>query len=302
MHAAVDVLWQVLTPIFLTAGAGYLLARKLGVQPRGLSRAAFYIFSPCLLFDKFSKTALSPTDLTRIALFAMLVIAGSGLVAWMICAAAGYDRPATMAFVLCVIAGNTGNYGLPANQFAFGETALEPAVIYYAISTLVLSTVGVYLVASGRRQARQALRNALTVPLVYAGLAGLLVWALHLHVPVPIERATALAGQAAVPVMLILLGIQLAAVRLRSDIGRISLASATKLVVSPLLGVLFAQLLGLTGVVRQAAILESAMPTAVMATVLTTEYEAAPEFTAGTVLVSTLASIVTVSIVLAFLR
>lgn len=102
--------------------------------------------------------------------------------------------------------------------------------------------------------------------------------------------------------MLILLGIQLAAVRLRSDIGRISLASATKLVVSPLLGVLFAQLLGLTGVVRQAAILEFAMPTAVMATVLTTEYEAAPEFTAGTVLVSTLASIVTVSIVLAFLR
>lgn len=302
MREALEVLWQVLTPIFLTAGAGYLLARKLGVRPQGLSRAAFYIFSPCLLFDKFSKTALSPTDLGQIALFAALVIAGSGLVAWIICALAGYDRPATMAFILCVIAGNTGNYGLPANQFAFGEVALEPAVIYYAISTLILSTVGVYLVARGQRQARQALRNVVTVPLVYAGLAGLLVWALQIPVPLPIERATALAGQAAVPVMLILLGIQLAGVRLRSDIGRISLASATKLVVAPLLGVLFAQIIGLGGIVRQAAILESAMPTAVMATVLTTEYEAAPEFTAGTVLVSTLASIVTVSFVLALVR
>ena len=140
------------------------------------------------------------------------------------------------------------------------------------------------------------------MPLVYAGLAGLLVWALHINVPVPIERATSLAGQAAVPVMLILLGIQLAGVRLRVDLGRIGLAAGTKLVVAPLLGVLFAQLLGLTGIVRQALVLESAMPTAVMATVLTTEYEAAPEFTAGTVLVSTLASLVTVSIVLAFLR
>ncbi|MCA9870919.1 MAG: AEC family transporter [Anaerolineae bacterium] len=302
MRAALEVLWQVLAPIFLTAGAGFLLARKLGVKPQGLSRAAFYIFTPCLLFDKFSTTALSPTELGRIALFAVLVIAGSGLVAWAVSAVAGYGRPATMALILCVIAGNTGNYGLPANQFAFGEKALEPAVIYFAISTLILSTVGVYLVARGQRQARAALRNVVTVPLVYAGLAGLLVWALHIKVPVPIERATSLAGQAAVPVMLTLLGIQLAGVRLRSDIGRIGLASAIKLVVSPLLGVLFAQFLGLGGIVRQAAILESAMPTAVMATVLTTEYEAAPEFTAGTVLVSTLASFVTVSFVLAFLR
>ena len=302
MREAFEVLWQVLTPIFLIAGAGYLLARKLGIQPQGISRAAFYIFSPCLLFDKFSKTALSPTDLANIALFAVLVIAGSGLAAWIICVLAGYGRPTAMAFILCVIAGNTGNYGLPANQFAFGETALEPAVIYYAISTLVLSTVGVYLVARGQRQARDALRNVVTVPLVYAGLAGLLVWALHIPVPVPIERATALAGQAAVPVLLILLGIQLANVRLRNDLSRISLAAATKLTVAPLLGVLFAQLLGLTGIVRQAVVLDSAMPTAVMAIVLTTEYEVDPEFTAGTVLVTTLASLVTVPIVLSFLR
>lgn len=302
MRAAVDVLWQVLAPIFLTAGAGYVLARKLGVQPRGLSRVAFYIFSPCLLFDKFSKTALPPADLGRVALFALLVIGGSGVIAWIICVALRYDRPASMAFILCVIAGNTGNYGLPANQFAFGEAALEPAVIYYAISTLVLSTAGVYLVARGRSTARAALRNMFTAPLMYAGIAGLLVWALGLRVPVPVERATALAGQGAVPVMLILLGIQLAGVQLRNDLRRISLAAATRLVVGPLLGALLAQALGLTGVVRQAAILESAMPTAVMATVLATEYDAAPQFTAGAVLVSTLGSLVTVTAVIALLR
>lgn len=302
MRAAVDVLWQVLAPIFLASGAGYLLARRLGVRPQGLSRAAFYIFSPCLLFDKFSKTTLSPADLGRVALFALLVIGGSGLIAWVLCAALRYDRPATMAFVLCVIAGNTGNYGLPANQFAFGEAALEPAVIYFAISTLVLSTAGVYLVARGRQSARGALRNLLTVPLTYAGVGGLIVWGLGLPVPIPVERSVALAGQAAVPVMLVLLGIQLAGVQLRSDMRRISLAAATKLIAGPLLGALFAQVLGLTGVVRQAVILESAMPTAVMATVLATEYDAAPQFTAGTVLVSTLGSLATVTAVITLLR
>jgi predicted permease len=302
VRAVVEVLWQVLAPIFLTTGTGYLLARKLGVRPQGLSRAAFYVFSPCLLFDKFSNTTLSPTDLGRVALFTLLVMAGSGAIGWVICAVAGYSRPATMAFVLCVIAGNTGNYGLPANQFAFGEAALEPAVVYYAVSTLVLSTVGVYLVARGKRTASAALRNLLSVPLTYAGLAGLLVWALNITPPAPIARAAALAGQGAIPVMLVLLGIQLADVRLRSDIGRISLASATKLVAGPILGVLLAQILGLSGVARQAAILEASMPTAVMATVLSTEYESEPQFTAGVVLLSTLASLATVSIVLALLR
>lgn len=302
MRAIVDVLWQVIAPIFLASGLGFLLARKVGLRPRELSRSAFYIFSPCLLFDKFSHSTLSAGELGSVAAFAVLVMAGSGLIAWILCMVLGYDQPQTAAFILVAIAGNTGNYGLPASQFAFGEASLEPAIVYYAVSTLAISTVGVYLAARGKRSAKLAVRQVLTVPLTYAGLAGLLVWATGLAVPVPIERAAALAGQGAVPVMIILLGVQLADVRLRNNIGRITLAAATKLIAGPLLGIAAAGLLGLTGITRQAAILEASMPTAVMATVLATEYDAAPQFTAGVVMASTLGSLVTVTLVLAYLR
>lgn len=301
LHGAGAVLWQVLTPIFLIAGFGYALARKAGLRPQGLSRAAFYVFSPCLLFDKFSHTHLSAADLGRISAFAILVMAGSGLIAWLLSSLLHFDRPLAAGFTLCAIAGNTGNYGLPASQFAFGEAALEPAIIYYAVSTLVLSTAGVYLAARGRRHTRAALRNVLTVPLAYAGLLGLLVWATGFKVPIPIERSTALAGQAAVPVMLVLLGVQLADVQLRDNMGRITLATVTKLIFSPLLGLALAGPLGLTGINRQAVILESAMPTAVMATVLATEYDSVPQFTAGVVMLSTLASLITVTIVITLL-
>jgi hypothetical protein len=302
MRAAADVLWQVLAPISLTAGLGFILARRLNLRPQELSRAAFYIFSPCLLFDKFSQTTLSATDLGRVAAFALLVMIASALVAWLLCRLLRYSAPQTAAFVLVVFAGNTGNYGLPANQFAFGEKALEPAVIYYAVSTLLISTLGVYLAATGRRSPRQALRNALTVPLTYAGLAGVVVWASGWTVPVPIARATELGGQAAVPVMLVLLGVQLAGVQLRNDLSKISLAAATKLIAGPALGFALAGPLGLAGLTRQAVMLESAMPTAVMTTVLATEYDAAPKFTAGVVLASTLGSLVTVTLVLILLR
>ncbi len=302
MGAAIEVLWQVLTPIFLTAGAGYVLARRLGVRPQTLSKAAFFVFSPCLLFDKFSHSSLSADELGRLALFALLTIAGSGLIGWTLARLFRFDRVMTAAFVLCCIAGNTGNYGLPTNQFAFGDAALEPAVIYYAMSTLVLSTVGIYVAASGRQTASQALRNVLTVPLAYAGVAGLLVWSTGLTVPLPIERFAGLAGQAAIPVMLVILGMQLADVRLRDDLGRVTLAALTKLLSGPLLGLFFASLLGLSGVTRQASIVEASVPTAVMAIVLSTEYDTAPRFTASVVMVSTLLSLATMTVVLVLLR
>jgi predicted permease len=297
----IDVLWQVIAPIFLAAGAGYVLARRLGLTARQLSRVAFYLFSPCLLFDRLSHTTLSATDLGQIALFATLAIAGAALLGWIVARLMRYGRTQTLAFVLVVMAGNTGNYGLAANQFAFGVQALEPALVYFAISSLAISTVGVYLVASGRRTAIEAARNVLAVPLFYATIAGLAVWALHLQLPAPIERSVSLLGQAAVPVMLVVLGMQLAGVRLRSDLGRIFLAALTKMVGGALIGLALASLLSLSGVTRQSAILQSAMPTAVMATILAGEYDVEQEFTAGVVLVSTLASIVTITALLTFL-
>jgi predicted permease len=302
MSAALQVLWQVLTPIFLLAGAGYLLARRFDLSPHALARVSFYIFSPCLLFDKFSHSTLSVHELGRLAAFALLTILSSGLLAWLLARFLHYDRLLAAAFVLCALAGNTGNYGLPTNQFAFGDAALEPAIIYYAVSTLILSTLGIYVAASGRRTARQALRNVLTVPLAYAGVAGLAVWATGVAVPLPIERFAALAGQAAIPVMLIILGMQLADMHVRDQIGAVGLATAIKLGAGPLLGFFFAGLLGLSGVTRQAAIVEASVPTAVMAIVLTTEYNTAPRFTASVVMVSTLVSLLTMTLVLIFLR
>jgi predicted permease len=301
MGALAEVFWQVITPVFLTASFGYLLARRANLSPRGLSRAAFYVLSPCLLFDTFSHTTLSAADLGKIAGTAFLIILGSGVFAWLLSTILGYGRAHTSAFVLVVIGGNTGNYGLPTNVFAFGQQALEPAILYYAVGTLILSTIGIFLVARSRSSARVALGNALSVPLTYAGLAGLLVWATGWRVPVPIERAVALAGQGAVPVMLLLLGVQLAQVRVRTDVGRISLAAVTKLIIGPLLGFLLTGLLGVTGLNRQVVILQASMPTAVMTTVLATEYDAEPQFAAGTVLASTLGSLVTVTLVLTIL-
>jgi len=74
-----------------------------------------------------------------------------------------------------------------------------------------------------------------------------------------------------------------------------------RLLVSPLLALALGLIIGLSGPVRQAATLEAAMPTAVLTTVLATEYNARPTFVTAAVFVTTLLSPLTITPLLAYL-
>jgi predicted permease len=78
-------------------------------------------------------------------------------------------------------------------------------------------------------------------------------------------------------------------------------ANTVRLVASPLIALLLAAPFGMTGVARQAGVLEAGMPAAVMTTVLAAEFEVEPEFMTAVVFTSTLLSPLTLTPLLAFL-
>jgi predicted permease len=79
------------------------------------------------------------------------------------------------------------------------------------------------------------------------------------------------------------------------------LAVGLRLVVSPAIAVLFVALLGMTGPARTAGIVEAAMPTAVITTVLGEVYEIEPKFVTAVVFTSTIVSPLTLTPLLAWL-
>jgi predicted permease len=71
-------------PIFIAAGAGYLAAKYLKVTPRSVSQIAFYIFSPCLIFN-LPLTQLSGQDVTPwLDYDDRTHLALTGLIGWML--------------------------------------------------------------------------------------------------------------------------------------------------------------------------------------------------------------------------
>ncbi len=295
------VLWEVVLPIFIVAGAGILLQRLIRLDPRPLSRSVFYIFSPSLAF-----TGLYSLHVKGSGLLQALTLAGSialfMFIAGIVLARLGhFSRVHTSATLLTLLNSNTGNYGLPLNQFAFGPIGLQFAILFFVMNAVLANSIGVYIASSGRASPAQAFRNVLKTPLVYATILALLANYLRWPVPAPLYKALSLSGQAAVPVLLVVLGLQLG--RLGRHIHWRDALPVTllKLIVAPVLAWFLSGLLGMEGIFRAVAVVQSSMPAAVMTTVLSTEFDCEPEYVAEIVFVTTTVSVVTLTLLVSFL-
>ena len=286
-------------PIFLVAAAGFVLARRLQVDVRALSRITFNALSPCLVFRMLTEAQLSADDFGRMALLGLLTILGIGLVARIAVAPFRLDRPALAGFLLVVMFSNSGNYGLPVILFAFGRGALAHATVYFVVNAVLTYTVGVFLAAAGKRPMLAAAKGVLKVPVVYAVLAAGLVLGTGTAVPPSLGRAINLLADAAIPGMILVLGMQLERGAWPERPGLVALAVGLSLAVTPLIAYGLADLLHLAPLARQAAIVQAAMPSAVLTTIIALEFDVAPSFVTSCVLLSTIISPVTITLLIA---
>ncbi len=291
-----------LLPILLAAAAGYPLGRFLKVNPRSFSQVIFYIFSPCLVFRLLTTTQLAGVDILRISGVAVLVAGVILCLAYFLGRLANLDRPIIMAVMLSSMLMNAGNFGLPLNSFAFGQQALAYAGLYFATTSILSYTVGVVIASMGSTSFWRACLGLLKLPIIYALLLALALNLLGWKLPGPLDKTVNLLADATIPSMLVLMGLQFQNARLSGRMLAIGLSTSLRLLVAPALAVLACLLLGLNGSARQAAILESAMPSAVTTTVLSTEYELEPTLVTSTVFFSTLLSPLILAPLLLYLR
>ncbi len=296
-----QILANIIFPVFALIAMGYVLRRALCIDTRSVSRTVLYILSPCLIFNSIVTSELSNADLGVIAAFSIV----NAMLVWLLAAIVArlmrLGQTEENAFYLATIFVNSGNLGMSLNLFAFGQPGLNRAVVFFLGRTVLVNTLGVYLASRGRAGVRESLINVLRVPLPYVLVAALLIRGTGITVPAPIMKPVALAGAAAVPVLLLVLGMELSQTRLNREFNMVGAATAVRLVGAPLIAVLMVPVFGVTGLTRAVCIVESATPTAVFTIVMAKEFGTDPEFVTSTVFVTTMLSAVTLTILLALL-
>lgn len=288
-------------PILIVAGAGFILQRSLRIDPQPLSRVIFYTFTPALVFSLMSSTEIETSDILRMILFAISIVVTVGLLSWLLSRCFRLDSRTTSAFILTATFMNAGNYGLSLNNLAFGEAGLAWASIFFVTSAMLTNSVGVYVATVGRSSPAKALLGLLKVPAVYAIPIALMVRLCGWNVPQALDRSISILASAAIPSMLLLLGMQISRAGLPKRKGLLAAAASLRLLASPLIAWFVAPLFGLVGMSAQAGILEAATPTAVLTIVIATEFDVEPEFVTSVVLATTLLSPLTITPLLAML-
>lgn len=290
-----------LLPVLLVAAAGYLVAASTKVDPRALSGIGFNLLAPCLVFQVIVDSRVPFTALLRIMGFTACVLLGLGACAWLVARAARWPRPLSSAVVLCVMLPNAANYGMSANLLAFGQDALTHASLFFLTSSILTYTVGVLVASLGRTSVRAALAGLAKVPTVWAVPLAFVLVKLGWTLPGPLASAVSLTAQACVPVFLLILGMQLRGATLRARPAPLLWATGLRLAGGAAAGLLLAPLFGLEGAARQASVFQSAMPAAVINTILATEYDVEPGFVTSVVFLTTLASPLTLTPLMALL-
>ncbi len=284
-----------LLPILLVAGTGYIAGKWLNVEARSISRVVFYIFSPCLLFDLLVTSQLNNGDMLRMIGFTAACIMVVGAVTWFLGRLLKLNRKMLAAVIICTITLNAGNYGLSLNLFAFGEEALAYASLFFVTSAIITYTVGITIASMGKLSFADSLKGLIKIPAVYAVVLALMFITLKWELPLPISRSVSLLGDAAIPGMLLVLGLQLQNNHRTYNLRALVLANGMRLLGGMGIGFLMAAIFGLQGMAFNAGVLESSMPTAVLSTILATEYDAEPAFVTSAVFSSTLLSPLTLT-------
>ena len=289
-------------PIFILAGVGFLLARRFRADVKTLSTVAFNALSPCLVFYQLVTAQISGAQSLRVAAFCVLLTIAIGLAARLTSLPLRLDRMTLSSFLLVAMFSNSGNYALPVVLFAFGKEALAFASVYFVTSAILIYTAGILVAASGRGSLRLALTRLFKVPALYAVIAAILVLSTHTTVPIVVLRPIGLLSDAAIPIMLLVLGMQLERAVIPKHPAAVGAAVVLSLVVAPLFAFGLSAVLGLTGAARQAAIIEASMPAAVVTTVLALEFDLDAGFSTSVVFFTTLLSPVTLVLLIAYLQ
>jgi malonate transporter and related proteins len=292
---------------------GYLVGRFRLLGPdqaqvqHVLSRAAFFVLSPCLLFTVLAKANVH--ELFSRVLAVSTISAVSAIAVFLIVALAFWRRPLADAVVGSAASGyvNANNIGLPVAVYVLGNAALSAPVILVQLVVFAPIILTILDVSTSERSSRRRILLApLRNPLIIASILGVIVAVTHFSIPAPVLAPLVLVGGAAVPVVLLSFGVSIYGRRVfeaGTERREVVLASLLKLVLMPVVAWLVGDFVfGLRGTALFGVVLLAALPTAQNVLNYAQRYDRGVAVARDVVLITTVGSIPVLLVAAALLR
>jgi predicted permease len=311
MESALDPVLGAAFPVFALIACGVLAGRFRLINPgssEALNRFVYTFALPAMLFVAVYRG--SPDQLLGSGSFLLgvtLATLGTALIGfalsffvWRAGAAESVLRALNASFA------NTGYLGIPLVTVAYGESAALPAALATVATNIVSFAVAIVclemLANPGGGGAGRALAGVARSPLIWPIALAVVLVVLQVKVPLPVERFASLLAAAAGPCALFAIGLFVSQLSIREGLRSSWPSTALKLVLHPLLmAVLALYVLPIDSFWAKIGIVCASLPLGATAFVLAQRYRLLEAETSTGAVLSTAASVLTVSTVMVLL-
>lgn len=290
--------FEVVLPIIAVFAAGFLLQRIRVIDVKSVATVSIYIFLPALVFTSLYEAEYDQR-FTIIIIFAFFLLAMMIFINKILARIFNWNQSTESATILTTAFMNGGNYGVPVILFSLGDAALPYAIFFMVLQSLVMNSFGVYYASKSTSGIPRAIKTIFKMPATYAAVLAFVFQEIPWEIPTAAYSTLTMIGGAAIPVMMVMLGMQLASITsLKFNWQILTSAVVVRMVISPLLAFLFIIALDVDSLIGSVLLIIAAMPSAATTTMYAIEFDSKPDLVSSITLVTTLLSIVTVTVLL----
>jgi len=299
---SLDNLFNCMITLFLLLGLGFLCS-KVGIlspeNTRVVSRLVVNVTLPATMLDAIlgAQVDIRSPMVRQLAWCVVLFYVAHWLLSVLYGALFVRKDPDRGVYQYMAMFGNTSFLGIPVITALFGQEALFHLAVLNLPCNVISFTYGISLIRGGRGEGKSSLKSALTPPTV-ASFVGLALFLLQVRLPVPIADTINYLSRATVPCAMMVVGASLGAVKLGEVLRKPHIYTLTAyiLLLRPVIIFFIARLFVTDPMVLGVVTVISAVPVAATTTTLCIEYKANEALSSGTILVSTLLSLLTISL------
>jgi len=264
-----------------------------------LNKIVINITIPALIF-----LAMYGADLSNISVLIPItlicIVTGSlcGLIIYLLSRAKGYSKKTKWTLVGTSTLFNSGFLGYPIVLGVFGANGLVKAVFYDMGSTILFLCLGIFFILLFGGKYTSIIKRTLLFPPLWAIILGIIANIMHFNLGfLPLNVLKYLSG-AAIPVIMISLGLSLEVGGLKNYLGAASFVSMIRLIISPIIAFSLVYFFGLSGLGGTVTVVEAGMPSAMLSLVLAASYDLDINAAAACIFMSTVISMITLPILI----
>jgi len=297
-----EVVTRITLPIVVLAAAGYGLQKWARFDVTTLNRLLVYATFPCFIVVTLSQATIPLSQVQGAAAFTLVQFALLLALGWWVGKGLGLARDLRAVVAIACAFPNSGNYGIPVIELAFGSELVIHQVVITSIYAVVILVAAPLLFAGPEGGVRKHVKTLFATPMIPAVALGLGLNALDWRLPEVIETPMDTLGQGYVGIALFALGAQLAANDLRVPLRSAGLAVALRLLLAPALTALVLLVVPLPQGVEHLLIVGACAPVGILVAIFAAEFRGNVELASAVVIASTLLSPIVVTAVLVLIR